>query len=147
MGGNMWEVDGGYIADSTQTYILKGIDTLKSLNKDNYNNTAFFVGLNLENRRTSSAYMCGNGTNPLFTFNSSGNAYNCDNFLIPLASGMSSSGTDAYGKDYNYPLGNGRAPIFAGYYGDGGNCRLLFAYGYGWSSSDYHCSARAIVVP
>ena len=120
MGGNMFEVDGGYIADSTQTYILKGIDTLKSLNKDNYNNTAFFVGLNLENRRTSSAYMCGNGTNPLFTFNSSGNAYNCDNFLIPLASGMSSSGTDAYGKDYNYPLGNGNAPIFAGIYGNSG---------------------------
>ena len=39
MGGNMWEVDGGYIADSTQTYILKGIDTLKRLNKDNNNNS------------------------------------------------------------------------------------------------------------
>ena len=147
MGGNMWEVDGGYIADSTQTYILKGIDTLKSLNKDNYNNTAFFVGLNLENRRTSSAYMCGNGTNPLFTFNSSGNAYNCDNFLIPLASGMSSSGTDAYGKDYNYPLGNGGAPVFAGDYITGGRCGLLYAYLYGWTSGHYGCSARAIVVP
>ena len=147
MGGNMWEVDGGYIADSTQTYILKGIDTLKSLNKDNYNNTAFFVGLNLENRRTSSAYMCGNGTNPLFTFNSSGNAYNCDNFLIPLASGMSSSGTDAYGKDYNYPLSNGYAPFFAGGYGHSGGCGLLCAGISSWASSGYHCSARAIVVP
>lgn len=147
MGGNMWEVDGGYIADSTQTYILKGIDTLKSLNKDNYNNTAFFVGLNLENRRTSSAYMCGNGTNPLFTFNSSGNAYNCDNFLIPLASGMSSSGTDAYGKDQNYPLGNGGAPIFAGYYGSSGGCGLLYAHNGGWASGSGGCSARAIVVP
>ena len=145
MGGNMWEVDGGYIADSTQTYILKGIDTLKSLNKDNYNNTAFFVGLNLENRRTSSAYMCGNGTNPLFTFNSSGNAYNCDNFLIPLASGMSSSGTDAYGKDYNYPLGN--APLFAGYYSFSGSCGLLCANNNGWASGRSYCSARAIVVP
>ena len=147
MGGNMYEVDGGYIADSTQTYILKGIDTLKSLNKDNYNNTAFFVGLNLENRRTSSAIMCGNGTNPLFTFNSSGNAYNCDNFLIPLSTGMSSSGTDAYGKDCNYPLGNGYAPLFAGYYYLSGGCGLLYA-GYGsWTSSYYFCSARAIVVP
>ena len=147
MGGNMWEVDGGYIADSTQTYILKGIDTLKSLNKDNYNNTAFFVGLNLENRRTSSAYMCGNGTNPLFTFNSSGNAYNCDNFLIPLASGMSSSGTDAYGKDYNYPLVNGGAPIFAGYCYASGYCGLLYASNDGWTSGGIYCSARAIVVP
>ena len=146
MGGNMWEVDGGYIADSTQTYILKGIDTLKSLNKDNYNNTAFFVGLNLENRRTSSAYYCGNGTNPLFTFNSSGNAYNCDNFLIPLSTGMSSSGTDAYGKDQNYPLGNGYAPIFAGC-GYSGGCGLLYANIYSWTSSNRYCSARAIVVP
>ena len=147
MGGNMWEVDGGYIAGSTQTYILKGIDTLKSLNKDNYNNTAFFVGLNLENRRTSSAYMCGNGTNPLFTFNSSGNAYNCDNFLIPLSTGMSSSGTDAYGKDYNYPLGSGSAPIFAGHYNNSGRCGLLYAYGGSWTSGGNDCSARAIVVP
>ena len=148
MGGNMWEVDGGYICESTGTYILKGIDTLKSLNKDNYNNTAFFVGLNLENRRTSSAYMCGNGTNPLFTFNSSGNAYNCDNFLIPLASGMSSSGTDAYGKDKNYPLGNGNAPLFAGgYYGLSGDCGLLCASRYSWASGIDGCSARAIVVP
>ena len=148
MGGNMWEVDGGYIADSTQTYILKGIDTLKSLGSDNYNNTAFFVGLNLENRRTSSAYMCGNGTNPLFTFSSSGNAYNCDNFLIPLASGMSSSGTDAYGKDYNYPLGSGGAPIFAGgSYGNSGGCGLLYASSVGWASGSHRCSARAIVVP
>ena len=147
MGGNMFEVDGGYICESTETYILKGIDTLKSLNKDNYNNTAFFVGLNLENRRTSSAYMCGNGTNPLFTFNSSGNAYNCDNFLIPLASGMSSSGTDAYGKDYNYPLGNGHAPFFAGDCGYSGSCGLLCASGYSWTSGNGGCSARAIVVP
>ena len=147
MGGNMWEVDGGYIADSTQTYILKGIDTLKSLNKDNYNNTAFFVGLNLENRRTSSAYMCGNSTNPLFTFNSSGNAYNCDNFLIPLASGMSSRGTDAYGKDYNYPLGNGHAPVFAGGCSYSGSCGLLYAHARGWASGAGDCAARAIVVP
>ena len=147
MGGNMYEIDGGYIADSTQTYILKGIDTLKSLNKDNYNNTAFFVGLNLENRRTSSAYFCGNGTNPLFTFNSSGNAYNCDNFLIPLSTGMSSSGTDAYGKDYNYPLGNGVAPLFAGGCDHSGNCGLLCAGRNGWTSSSGGCSARAIVVP
>ena len=147
MGGNMWEVDGGYISDSTQTYILKGIDTLKSLNKDNYNNTAFFVGLNLENRRTSSAYMCGNGTNPLFTFSSSGNAYNCDNFLIPLASGMSSSGTDAYGKDFNYPLGRGIAPVFAGRFSDSGDCGLLYANRGSWAGSNSNCSARAIVVP
>ena len=147
MGGNMWEVDGGYIADSTQTYILKGIDTLKSLGSDNYNNTAFFVGLNLENRRTSSAYMCGNGTNPLFTFSSSGNAYNCDNFLIPLASGMSSSGTDAYGKDYNHPIGNGGAPVFAGGCSGSGGCGLLYAGCNGWTSSNGYCSARAIVVP
>ena len=148
MGGNMCEVDGGYISDSTQTYILKGIDTLKSLNKDNYNNTAFFVGLNLENRRTTSAYMCGNGTNPLFTFSNSGNDYNCDNFLIPLASGMSSNGTDAYGKDQNFPLGNGRAPTFAGYFNYSGSCGLLCASNYGWTQGASGCySARAIVVP
>ncbi|MDY5466742.1 MAG: hypothetical protein SPF98_04020 [Campylobacter sp.] len=148
MGGNMFECDGGYIADSTQTYILKGIDTLKSLNKHNYNNTDFFVGLNLENRRTSPAYYCGNGTNVLFTFNINGNAYNCDNFLIPLARGMSSRGTDAYGKDRNYPLTNGSVPAFNSDCSDPNDAGLLQHYPMGaWTSySSLNC-ARAIVVP
>ena len=60
---------------------------------------------------------------------------------------MSSSGTDAYGKDCNYPLGNGNAPLFAGRYDLGGYCGLLYAHYYSWSSSNDYCSARAIVVP
>lgn len=148
LGGNMFEVDAGYISDSTQTYILKGIDTLKSLNASNYNNTAFFVGLNLQDRRTSSTYKCGNSTNALFSYAMSGNAYNCDNFLIPLARGMSSSGTDAYGKDRNYPLTNGQVPAFNSDCCDPNDAGLLQHYPYGsWTSYSELNTARAIVVP
>lgn len=146
MGGNMWECDAGYINEGDVCYIAKGIDTLKSLNKDNYNNTAFYIGLNLENRRTSASY-CGNGDKLLFSFGNSGNAYNCDNFLIPMADGMSSGGTDAYGKDYNYPLANGGAPLFAGDCGYGGKCGLLCAGNGSWSGYSGYVCARAIVVP
>lgn len=151
MGGLQWEVDAGYIVgEDNTTYILKGIDLLKSLNTDTYLNTRNYIGLNMANRRTSSATKVGNGENPVFSFSDSGNDYNCDNFLNPLATAMSSSGTAAYGEDYNYPLTDKNySPLFGGISGDGAGCGLLSFYGHGgvWSGSHDYCSARTIVVP
>ena len=151
MGGLQWEVDAGYIVgNDNTTYILKGIDLLKSLNDQTYLNTQNYVGLNMANRRTTSAYRVGNGENPVFSFSDSGNDYNCDNFLNPLATAMSSSGTAAYGEDYNYPLTKNYPPLFGGPYGHGAYCGLLCFYGYysyGWSGGYYFYSARTIVVP
>lgn len=150
MGGLQWEVDAGYIVgEDNTTYILKGIDLLKSLNTNTYLNTGNYIGLNMANRRTSSAYRVGNGENPVFSFSDSGNDYNCDNFLNPLSTAMSSSGTAAYGEDYNYPLTKNYSPLFGGAYGDGAFCGLLFFDGHGdaWSGSHGYYSARTIVVP
>ena len=150
MGGLQWEVDAGYIVgEDNTTYILKGIDLLKSLNTNTYLNTSNYIGLNMTNRRTSSAIKVGNGENPVFSFSDSGNDYNCDNFLNPLATAMSSNGTAAYGEDYNYPLTKSYPPLFGGHYGYGAGCGLLYFHGYyrGWSGGYDHCSARAIVVP
>ena len=151
MGGLQWEVDAGYIVgEDNVTYILKGIDLLKSLNTDTYLNTKNYIGLNMANRRTTSATKVGNGENPVFSFSDSGNDYNCDNFLNPLATAMSSNGTAAYGEDYNYPLTKNYPPLFGGDYGGGAYCGLLFFFGYygdGWSGSYAYYSARAIVVP
>ena len=103
----------------------------------------------MANHKTTSAYRVGNGENPVFSFSDSGNDYNCDNFLNPLSTAMSSNGTAAYGEDYNYPLTKNYAPLFGGYYGDGACCGLLcFSGGNGaWSSGGNGCSARTIVVP
>ena len=104
----------------------------------------------MANRRTSSATRVGNGENPVFSFSDSGNDYNCDNFLNPLSTAMSSSGTAAYGEDYNYPLTKNYPPLFGGYYGNSARCGLLYFdgnAGSGWSGSAYCCSARTIVVP
>lgn len=150
MGGLQWEVDAGYIVgEDNTTYILKGIDLLKSLNTNTYLNTGNYIGLNMANRRTSSAYRVGNGENPVFSFSDSGNDYNCDNFLNPLSTAMSSSGTAAYGEDYNYPLTKNYSPLFGGYSGAGASCGLLCFYGGGsdCSGSNFACSARTIVVP
>ena len=150
MGGLQWEVDAGYIVgEDNVTYILKGIDLLKSLNTDTYLNTKNYIGLNMANRRTTSATKVGNGENPVFSFSDSGNDYNCDNFLNPLATAMSSNGTAAYGEDYNYPLTKNYAPFFSGHYGYGADCGLLYFHGAcsAWSSSYDYCSARTIVVP
>ena len=152
MGGLQWEVDAGYIVgNDNTTYILKGIDLLKSLNDQTYLNTQNYVGLNMANRRTTSAYMVGNGENPVFSFSDSGNDYNCDNFLNPLATAMSSSGTAAYGEDYNYPLTKNYPPLFGGYYSSSAHCGLLHFHGDygsgGWSGSYGGYSARTIVVP
>ena len=150
MGGLQWEVDAGYIVgEDNVTYILKGIDLLKSLNTDTYLNTKNYIGLNMANRRTTSAYRVGNGENPVFSFSDSGNDYNCDNFLNPLSTAMSSNGTAAYGEDYNYPLTKNYPPFFGGSYGHGAFCGLLSFHGSGyyWSGSNYYCSARTIVVP
>lgn len=150
MGGLQWEVDAGYIVgEDNTTYILKGIDLLKSLNTNTYLNTSNYIGLNMTNRRTTSAVRVGNGENPIFSFSDSGNDYNCDNFLNPLATAMSSSGTAAYGEDFNYPLTKNYPPIFGGGYGHGASCGLLFFRGFNnaWSGSYNLCSARTIVVP
>ena len=150
MGGLQWEVDAGYIVgEDNTTYILKGIDLLKSLNTNTYLNTSNYIGLNMANRRTTSAYRVGNGENPVFSFSDSGNDYNCDNFLNPLSTAMSSNGTAAYGEDYNYPLTKNYPPLFGGYYSNGARCGLLYFDGYGrvWSGSGGDCSARTIVVP
>ena len=103
----------------------------------------------MANRRTSSAVKVGNGENPVFSFSDSGNDYNCDNFLNPLATAMSSSGTAAYGEDYNYPLTKNYPPRFGGLYGGGAGCGLLSFSGAdgAWSGSHGNCSARTIVVP
>ena len=150
MGGLQWEVDAGYIVgEDNVTYILKGIDLLKSLNTNTYLNTSNYIGLNMANRRTTSATKVGNGENPVFSFSDSGNDYNCDNFLNPLSTAMSSNGTAAYGEDYNYPLVKNYPPLFGGY-GYGASCGLLcFGGGNsgGWSGSYSGCSARTIVVP
>ena len=150
MGGLQYEVDAGYIVgEDNVTYILKGIDLLKSLNTNTYLNTSNYIGLNMANRRTTSATKVGNGENPVFSFSDSGNDYNCDNFLNPLSTAMSSNGTAAYGEDYNYPLTKNYPPLFGGAYGDGTYCGLLsFAGGsYTWSGGYHDCSARTIVVP
>ena len=150
MGGLQWEVDAGYIVgEDNVTYILKGIDLLKSLNTDTYLNTKNYIGLNMANRRTTSATKVGNGENPVFSFSDSGNDYNCDNFLNPLSTAMSSNGTAAYGEDYNYPLTKNYPQTFGGNYGAGAYCGLLSFAGYDvvWSGSHPHYSARAIVVP
>ena len=151
MGGLQWEVDAGYIVgEDNVTYILKGIDLLKSLNTDTYLNTKNYIGLNMTNRRTTSATKVGNGENPVFSFSDSGNDYNCDNFLNPLSTAMSSNGTAAYGEDYNYPLTKNYPPLFGGLYGNGANCGLLYFIGghdYAWSGGGYSYSARTIVVP
>ena len=150
MGGLQWEVDAGYIVgEDNVTYILKGIDLLKSLNTDTYLNTKNYIGLNMTNRRTTSATKVGNGENPVFSFSDSGNDYNCDNFLNPLSTAMSSNGTAAYGEDYNYPLTKNYPPLFGGHYGSGANCGLLYFHGYHgvWSGGYGYYSARTIVVP
>ena len=150
MGGLQYEVDAGYIVgEDNVTYILKGIDLLKSLNTDTYLNTKNYIGLNMANRRTTSATKVGNGENPVFSFSDSGNDYNCDNFLNPLATAMSSNGTAAYGEDYNYPLTKNYPPLFSGYYGAGASCGLLYFNGAYrvWSGGNGYYSARTIVVP
>ena len=150
MGGLQYEVDAGYIVgEDNVTYILKGIDLLKSLNTDTYLNTRNYIGLNMANRRTTSAYRVGNGENPVFSFSDSGNDYNCDNFLNPLSTAMSSNGTAAYGEDYNYPLTKNYPPLFGGAYGDSAFCGLLCFHGdrYVWSGGYDSYSARTIVVP
>ena len=151
MGGLQWEVDAGYIVgEDNVTYILKGIDLLKSLNTDTYLNTKNYIGLNMANRRTTSATKVGNGENPVFSFSDSGNDYNCDNFLNPLSTAMSSNGTAAYGEDYNYPLTKNYPPRFGGDYGSGAYCGLLSFYGFyhgPWSGGYENSSARTIVVP
>ena len=150
MGGLQWEVDAGYIVgEDNVTYILKGIDLLKSLNTDTYLNTKNYIGLNMTNRRTTSATKVGNGENPVFSFSDSGNDYNCDNFLNPLSTAMSSNGTAAYGEDYNYPLTKNYPPMFGGDSGPSVNCGLLCFLGAscGWSGGRAYYSARTIVVP
>ena len=103
----------------------------------------------MANRRTTSATKVGNGENPVFSFSDSGNDYNCDNFLNPLSTAMSSNGTAAYGEDFNYPLTKNYPPLFGGLYGHGAACGLLYFHGnsYAWSSGDGSYSARTIVVP
>lgn len=173
MGGLMDEVDAGYIVADygryERTYILKGIDLLKSLNKETYTNTENYIQLDLKHRRTrgTSYYgssegphgaIIGNEKNPIFSFSYPNtnnddevNEYNCDNFLNPLSTAM--GGTTAYGQDYNRKLEKNYTPVFGGSYysshGGSQGCGLLYFTGYrhNWSEGSSLCSARTMIVP
>lgn len=160
MGGLMEEVDAGYIVaeagNYTFTYVLKGIDLLKSLDEETYTNTENYIRLDLKDRRQGNYYgiRVGNEENPVFSFSypdpkdvNTVNEYNCDNFLNPLAVGTSSSGTTAYGLDYNVMLEKNYAPVFGGAYN--GSSGLLYFHGcrHEWSGSNSSCSARTMIVP
>lgn len=173
MGGLMDEVDAGYIVADygryERTYILKGIDLLKSLNKETYTNTENYIQLDLKHRRTrgTSYYgssegpygaIIGNEKKPIFSFSYPDtnndyevNEYNCDNFLNPLSTAM--GGTTAYGQDYNRKLEKNYTPVFGGSYysshGGSQGCGLLYFTGYrhNWSEGSSLCSARTMIVP
>ncbi|MDY3246605.1 hypothetical protein [Campylobacter sp.] len=173
MGGLADEVDAGYIVADygryERTYILKGIDLLKSLNKETYTNTENYIQLDLKHRRTrgTSYYgssegphgaIIGNEKNPIFSFSypdtnndDEVNEYNCDNFLNPLSTAM--GGTTAYGQDYNRKLEKNYTPVFGGSYysshGGSQGCGLLYFTGYrhNWSEGSSLCSARTMIVP
>ena len=103
MGGLMDEVDAGYIVAEygrfIRTYILKGVDLLKSLDENTYKNTENYITLDLKNRLDNrSTYYSnyatgmGYGEKPIFSFRHPNqdepdtvNEYNCDNFLNSLA--------------------------------------------------------------
>lgn len=168
MGGLVYEVDAGYISIEygvhTQTFALKGVDLLKSLNKNTYTDTENYIQLNLANRRKDKYrsgwdynIRVGSQENPIFSFKypdsndgSAINDYNCDNFLNPVVTGVSFEGTTAYGQDYNFILQKDYSPLFAGCFADdGAGCGLLYFGGdkYKWSSAGYCRSARTMIVP
>lgn len=169
MGGLVYEVDAGYIVAEygvhTQTFALKGVDLLKSLNENTYTNTENYIQLDLRDRKRIDyghfygglARKMGNEENPIFSFKypdssdeSAINNYNCDNFLNPVTAGASRQGTTAYGQDYNFPLQKNYAPLFAGCFEhDGTQCGLLYFGGdkKEWSSAGYCRSARTMIVP
>lgn len=169
MGGLVYEVDAGYIVAEygvhTQTFALKGIDLLKSLNENTYTNTENYIQLDLRDRKRINygsfygglARKMGNEENPIFSFKypdsndeSTINNYNCDNFLNPVTAGASRNGTTAYGQDYNFPLQKNYAPLFGGCFSDdGAGCGLLYFGGdkKEWSSAGYCRSARTMIVP
>lgn len=171
MGGLVYEVDAGYISIEygvhTQTFALKGVDLLKSLNENTYTNTENYIQLNLAGRRQTKwrsywsevvdSPRVGSQENPIFSFKypdsndgSAINDYNCDNFLNPVPLGVSQHGTTAYGQDYNFLLKKDYSPLFAGCFErDGTQCGLLYFGGdkKQWSSAGYCHSARTMIVP
>lgn len=178
MGGLADEVDAGYITTQIGRYeatlALKGIDLLKSLNKNTYTNTENYIQLGLKEpyrKRQRNENRVGNGRNPIFSYSYPTNGedyaindYNCDNFLIPLTNGTSRQGTTAYGQDEHKTLVKDHAPVFVGSYGGdyyntyGAHCGLLYFGGkssyhyyitnqYKWSESSSLCSARTMIVP
>ena len=173
MGGLVYEVDAGYISIEygvhTQTFALKGVDLLKSLNENTYTNTENYIQLDLRDRKKykfnadygrgpiPNTPRIGSGEKPIFSFKhpdsndgSAINGYNCDNFLHTLNTAISRDGTTAYGQDYNYQLQKDYSPLFAGCFEhDGAACGLLYFGGdkKEWSSAGYCRSARAMIVP
>lgn len=169
MGGLMNEVDAGYIVAEygrfIRTYILKGVDLLKSLDESTYTNTENYITLDLKNRldnRATSysnyATAMGNGENPIFSFKHPNqnepdtiNEYNCDNFLNSLADAVSYEGTLAYGQDSNDMLKKDHLPSFGGahdsYYAGGVKCGLLYRGNADPAGSEGLCSARTMIVP
>ena len=164
MGGLVYEVDAGYISIEygvhTQTFALKGVDLLKSLNENTYTNTENYIQLGLKEpyrRRQRNGSRIGNGRNPIFSYSYPTNGedyaindYNCDNFLNPVPLGVDRQGTTAYGQDYNYPLKKDYSPLFGGCFEhDGAQCGLLYFGGdkKEWSSAGYCRSARTMIVP
>ena len=176
MGGLVYEVDAGYISIEygvhTQTFALKGVDLLKSLNENTYTNTENYIQLDLRDRKRIDhgyhygglARKIGKEENPIFSFKypdsvdgSAINDYNCDNFLRILNTAVSERGTTAYGQDYNYSLQKDYSPVFGGCFtnntnphlSDGAACGLLYFGGdkAQWSTSTTNCSARTMIVP
>ena len=169
MGGLMDEVDAGYIVAEygrfIRTYILKGVDLLKSLDESTYTNTENYITLDLKNRLDNrSTYYSnyetgmGNGENPIFSFRHPNqdepdtvNEYNCDNFLNSLADAVSYEGTLAYGQDSNDMLKKDCLPSFGGahkgYHAGGVKCGLLYRGNADPAGSEGLCSARTMIVP
>ena len=174
MGGLMNEVDAGYIVAEygrfIRTYILKGVDLLKSLDESTYSNTENYITIDLKNRldkrekyhisysTTDYVTGMGNGDNPIFSFRHPNqgepdavNEYNCDNFLNSLVDAVSYEGTLAYGQDSNAMLKKDCLPSFggvhSGYYAGGVKCGLLYRGNADPAGSEGYCSARTMIVP
>ena len=174
MGGLMDEVDAGYIVAEygrfIRTYILKGVDLLKSLDESTYTNTENYITLDLKNRldnretysisysTTDYVTGMGNGEKPIFSFRHPNqdepdtvNEYNCDNFLNSLADAVTYEGTLAYGQDSNDMLKKDHLPSFGGAhngnYAGGVKCGLLYRGNTDPAGSEGLCSARTMIVP
>lgn len=150
LNGNMCEVDAGYENIGGTHYALKGIDLLQNLRKSNHTQTSFYTSIRMTNRKDTKGHAekWGNLTNPVFSFAADDANVLADNFLIPLANGTSSTGTDEYGLDRYFTPRQGEAISFGGEV-SGADAGLLYVESYesgSWAGGYSHCGARAILV-